>query len=351
MSAHNVPIVELTIVDHPNADKLEVAIVGDYRVVVGKGEYCTGDWAVYIPSNSVLSPDFLARVHPTTRNYLSGAEKNRVKAQRIRGILSEGMLWCGYDFPIYEYELGFDCAELLGITKHAEQLPMTFRGKATGNAPTLRYDIENFKKYPDVFKDGEPVVFTEKLHGTWCCLGLHVEAGPIVTSKGLSNRGIALDVHDEQNKKDNIYVKMWHQHKKSVDRLFSTSVYVLGEIVGPGIQKGFDYGYDQPTFKMFDLHIDGRYVNILSEEWLYAAELFDTVPILFAGRFSKELMLQYTNGQSTVNGVDHIREGIVVKAVPERYADRDVAPNLGRAILKSVNEDYLLRKGKKTEYD
>jgi hypothetical protein len=57
-------------------------------------------------------------------------------------------------------------------------------------------------------------------------------------------------------------------------------------------------------------------------------------------------MYEYTEGDETVSGkAVHIREGIVVNPVEERY---DL--NIGRVILKSVSATYLLRKGKTTEY-
>jgi hypothetical protein len=56
-------------------------------------------------------------------------------------------------------------------------------------------------------------------------------------------------------------------------------------------------------------------------------------------------MKQYTDGKTTFDGA-HIREGIVMKPTKER-----VEPELGRVILKSVSEAYLLRKGNITEYN
>lgn len=56
MSSFQVTAERLTIVPHPDADRLELAEVGLYRAVVGKGQFRSGDYAVYIPEQAVLPP-------------------------------------------------------------------------------------------------------------------------------------------------------------------------------------------------------------------------------------------------------------------------------------------------------
>ena len=41
---------EVTVEDHPNADRLDVVKCGEYTAISGKGDYKTGDYAVFIPS-------------------------------------------------------------------------------------------------------------------------------------------------------------------------------------------------------------------------------------------------------------------------------------------------------------
>ena len=48
----------LRIEPHPNADRLELAAVGGFRCVVGKGSFTDGDLAAYIPEGAVC-PDWL----------------------------------------------------------------------------------------------------------------------------------------------------------------------------------------------------------------------------------------------------------------------------------------------------
>ena len=69
------------------------------------------------------------------------------------------------------------------------------------------------------------------------------------------------------------------------------------------------------------------------------------VPQIYVGPYSKEVVEQYTDG-TNIEGGFNVREGVVIKPVIERRDDE-----LGRVILKSVSEKYLLRKGNVTEYN
>lgn len=71
------------------------------------------------------------------------------------------------------------------------------------------------------------------------------------------------------------------------------------------------------------------------------------VPLLYQGPFSLEALEEATNGKETLTGEGiHVREGTVVSPIEPRRDDL-----LGRVILKSVSESYLLRKGDATEYE
>lgn len=90
MSTLRVTAERLTILAHPNADALELAQVGLYRAVVAKGAYRTGDHAVYIPEQAVLPAELIEELGLTGR--LAGSKADRVKAVRLRGELSQGIV-------------------------------------------------------------------------------------------------------------------------------------------------------------------------------------------------------------------------------------------------------------------
>ena len=91
MSTFAVKIYPLTISAHPNADLLELAQVGDYLSVVAKGQFKTGDLGAYIPEGAIVPQAVLVKLNLVDK--LAGTEKNRVKAVKLRGILSQGIVY------------------------------------------------------------------------------------------------------------------------------------------------------------------------------------------------------------------------------------------------------------------
>ena len=198
---------------------------------------------------------------------------------------------------------GDTVTDLLELVKYEPPIPIAMQGEVRPvYGATLHYDIENIKKYPHELRHGEPVVITEKLHGSWCCLGWHPDHGPIVTSKGMSDRGMAL-ILNEANR-NNLYVRTWRAFEPAFEtarvRLAGERepFYVLGEVYGRGVQ---DLHYDEPNpaFRVFDAYAGeprrGRYLAPDEiEESL--SDLFPLVPVLFRGPFSEAVLLEHTSG-------------------------------------------------------
>ena len=339
-------VYALRIEPHPNADRLELAAIGGFRCVVGKDSYVDGDLAAYIPEGAIC-PDWLI-TELGLEGKLAGSRKNRVKAVQLRGALSQGLVYPVRDGMIRGRQVveGDDVTELLELVKYEPPIPISMQGEVRAvHGATLKYDIEDFKKYPDEFRDGEPVVITEKLHGTWCCLGWHAEQGPIVTSKGMSDKGLALLLNDAN--KSNLYVRTWGAHQEAFESARTRTAgdgrpfYVLGEVYGRGVQD-LHYGQPNPAFAMFDAYVGepgtGRYLN--PDELVESlTDLFPLVPVLYRGPFSLAKLQELTDGTTTLGGA-HAREGVVLKPVAER-----VSNEFGRVILKSVSGKYLTRKG------
>ncbi len=70
---------------HPNADRLEIAQILGWQVVVPKGQHFAGQKVVYFPPDSVLPSEVSDRFGVT--QYLS---KGRVRCARLRGEPSFG---------------------------------------------------------------------------------------------------------------------------------------------------------------------------------------------------------------------------------------------------------------------
>lgn len=93
MSTFEVKVYAAKIEVHPNADAIELARISDYLSIVKKGQFKNGDLVVYIPAGALLPEWILKKLE--LEGKLAGKDKNRIKAIRLRGILSEGVI-----FPI-----------------------------------------------------------------------------------------------------------------------------------------------------------------------------------------------------------------------------------------------------------
>ncbi|WP_329286627.1 RNA ligase (ATP) [Streptomyces sp. NBC_01455] len=355
MSTLRVTAEVLTVHEHPNADALELAQVGLYRAVVAKGTYRTGETALYIPEQSVLPPGLIEELGLTGR--LAGSSSDRVRAVRLRGELSQGIV-CR-PRALADVDLaraaadGTDFAETLGIVKWVPPIPPTMSGEVESAPGLLPWvDIENIQRYPDIFAPGEPVVLTEKLHGS-ACLVTHLadEGRAYVSSKGFGAKSLALK-EDSRN----LYWRAVHGHgvaraaARLAERLGARRVGIFGEVYGAGVQDlsyGADGRRESLGYAVFDVsaEIDGEV------RWLDAAALLEgelpLVPRVYEGPYTVDRVLDAASGRETVSGRGlHLREGVVIRPATERYSP----VTGGRAIAKAVSPAYLTRKGG-TEYE
>jgi RNA ligase (TIGR02306 family) len=362
---HEVPVVRVEeVIPIEGADRIEAVRIGGYRSITMKGQYRPGDLAVYIPCGSLVPYPLIEKMGLTGK--LSGSKKNRVKEIKLKGVLSEGLVLDSETFykhlQAVEYagdlvwEEGANYASALGIEKYEPAIPATMMGKAKPYPYTLAYDIENIKKYDRVFQEGEPVVMSEKIHGTLIQLGLvHNEDGTttkFVTSKGLGKAGVIIqDVPENDN---NLYLKTAKAYGlfEKLDALDEgKDVYIFGEVYGKSGQSNIqDLTYTdavsgEAQFRAFDIYEGpkgkGRWLDVV--EFLLACEAIGipTVNYVYDGLFSWVAVAEHTKGRETMSGKGiHLREGIVIRPRKERETR-----GLGRVILKSVSEDYVLRKG------
>ncbi|MEU3230340.1 RNA ligase (ATP) [Nocardiopsis alba] len=360
MSTLRVTAERLTILPHPDADALELAKVGLFHAVVAKGAYRTGDWAVYIPEGALLPEDLIEEIGLTGR--LAGSKRNRVKAIRLRGELSQGIVCrpaalADRDLAA-EHEAGTDLSAELGVTKWVPEVPVHLSGDVVAAPDLLRWiEIENVKRYPGVFEPGEPVVATEKIHGTACLYTLLAESGEeFVSSKGHGGKNLALAPDD-----GNLYwravraAEVGKAARALAERFGARRVGVFGEVFGSGVQ---DLGYGEtgrtegaPGYAVFDvaLDVDGRRVWVDSADLggLLAEVGLPAVPVLHEGPYDEALLIAAASGAETWSGrALNIREGLVVRPARERFS-KELG---GRAIAKFVSDAYLTRKGG-TEYE
>lgn len=330
MSSLIVPVATVDRVrEHGNADALEIAEVLGWQVVVRKGEFSEGDKVVYFPPDTMLLPEVSDRFGVT--KYLSNG---RLRCARLRGEPSFGLIVRPDDEA---WPVGDNAAGHYGAVKY-EPPVRPQAGDAAPEHPLFPAytDIENLRHYPDIFAEGERVVVVEKLHGTNCRVGI-VEGEVMAGSRKTRRK----KPDGEAAQRQHLY---WFPYTlNSVLALLDAlsrkhrQVVLYGEVYGK--VQHLTYGLPgKLAFRAFDLLVDGRYLDwtALLETCLgYGVEL--APPIAVGVPYSLDLVKGYSEGQSTVPGAAHIREGVVVRPLRER-----TDPRIGRVILKYVSDEYLL---------
>ena len=311
---------------HPNAEKLELAIVGGWQCCVQKGKYKSGDLITYIPPDSVL-PVALSDSLGVTKFLSNG----RIIPIRLRNEASFGLV---ID-PVGNE--GDNVADQLGITKYQPPVdPNDKEAEASNPFFTTYTDIENLRNFTDVFQDGEEVVVTEKIHGKNSRLGY------ILNDEGVWQRLAGGRTVQRKNTPGSAHWYPWSLPQMNLlagailaDPKIARQIVMFGEIFGN--QKKMKYGLPGVLgYRMFDLFTDGSYWNYDSMHDLATQCGVETVPVLYRGPYSLAKIVELSKGKSTIPGADHIREGVVVRPVVER-----LNPKVGRVILKYVSDDYL----------
>lgn len=330
MSNFAVEVVKLGPVNkHENADTLGITRVYDFPVVCKLTDFKEGDKAIYIPVDAIC---------PDKPEYAFLGSKKRIKAKRLRGTFSMGLLMpipatVAADDP--QWEVGKDVAAILEIVKYEEPEPSINGPKFLGGdcEPDPGFipkytDIQNYRRYPDVIKAGEEVVITEKIHGTNFRFAFKDDK-------------LYVGSHNTFKKEnpDSVWWKVVDQYGLREKAKAYPGLIFYGEIYGAiqDLKYGCTQGqYKLAIFDIFDL-TEGRYIdNILVELHCKTVNL-PAVPTLYSGPFEPAMLEIYGEGRSTI--ADHIKEGCVVKPMHERYDDK-----IGRCVLKYISEEYLTRK-------
>lgn len=386
---HQVNVIEVSeIRAHPDPEttSLELIFIDGFQVVVKKGHFHLGDLAYYIPPDSVV-PEKEEYAFLWGNRIIEGGvpeKRRRVTVRRFRGEYSEGLLMpvpgaAPHGFGLtdtkgeyHRLNIGDDVSDILGIyhynppepgvtlQERQPKWPRSIRGWVglikgwlkgerrergiTLDLPT--YDVQNFKKISKSFVTGEWVRVTEKIHGSNARFifkkGL---IGEGVMYAGSRNLWLSPKSQDVWHRAllDNPWIEAWCREYPN---------YCLyGEITPT--QKGFNYGVPmdggQPKyirFFLFDIRKpNGKWAEV--KEYYELSQLLDKeslqdkfidswVPLLYDGPYNYNVIKTFIDGETVIYGSKHLREGVVIKTVPERNI-----PGLGRAQLKIVSNKYL----------
>lgn len=334
----------------PNSDFLEITtIMGEYPVILRKGQYKEGQLVSFIPYDSVCpDTETFSFMSPPPKKDKDGniitpsppvgqvPLKNRiVKSKKIRGVYSEGLI---VDAPP-GFNEGDSIVDYFSLTKRVYEEELPEKGADNNeHAPStfslFKYDLEGMAKYSLAFDEGEQVLITEKIEGENCTF-VYLEDRLWVRSRNFFKK----DMPDSH----------WWDIPRRLgleDKLKAfPGLAIWGECYG-GV-KGWHYdcpivdGRIQRKFRVFDIWEikHNRFIPWEKVEEISAQIGLETVPVLYRGVWKTDHSLHYlAEGQSTIGKC--CKEGFVMRSVPEGWHEK-----LGRKIIKLKGRDYKLAKG------
>lgn len=320
MSEQIAQVIQVYPKPHFNADSLEVCQAGGYQCLVRKGDFQDGDLAVFIPPDTICNssrPEF---------SFLDTAGRPiRIKAKKLRGIWSEGLIIKAPE----GVAAGDNLYETLGLTHYEPEQEHVSTGGNWAKAPAKwsalsKYDVENGKnsKYVNLFTVGEEVVVTGKLNGSNCCFVYSEEELHCRSRSGFRTR------------ENNVF---WNCLTPEIEKFCTDNPdYILyGESVGHVKGWKYDVPNGQVSFRAFDIYQPNRQY-CCTEKFFELCDKFNipTVPLICKTGFDLEKMIEQSQNPCPITG--GLAEGIVVKPVVERYNER-----LGRVMVKFINPKYL----------
>lgn len=330
------------------ADRIELATVDGWQVVVKKGEFEVGDPAIYFEIDSwvphTIAP-FLTKPGNEPKVY-EGVPGQRLKTMRMKGQLSQGLLLppasvCTREFPAENLLEGDDLTELLGIKKWERQIPAQLAGQVKGNFPTFLRKTDQ-ERIQNVFRKMEyyPGMFelTEKLDGSSMTVyfSYNDNSEPVF---GVCSRN--LDLKEDEN--NTFWSVTLRDNIRDTMTAMGRNLAIQGELVGPGIQKN-PYKLSRHEFYVFDIFdIDAQeYLQCEERQRICRFWNFKHVPTLGYASMARESpdgglvpvqsvqgLLAYADGKSIIEDVP--REGIVWKSVND--------PNVS---FKVISNQWLL---------
>ncbi|MEK7721897.1 MAG: RNA ligase (ATP) [Elusimicrobiota bacterium] len=325
------------------ADLIELVSVLGWQCVAKKGEYKPGDLAVYVEIDSLLpvKPEFEFLRKNCYRKMPDSAEGFRIKTIRLRGMLSQGILFPLSIIPAGAalaggYSIGTEVTAALGVVKYEIPVPAQLAGKVIGQFPAFlrKTDEVRLQTYPEVIGEfkGKEVYISVKCDGSSMTVYRH--DGKF----GVCGRNYEY-AEDSGN-------SLWQVARRYglEEKLARSPVdyAIQGEICGPGIQKN-PMRLPAPDLFVFDIFDIAAGRRLDHEERLkLAGELgLKSVPLEGCGIFDYtiEQLLEMAKGK--YSGTPSHREGIVIRPVKEACS----AVLQGRLSIKVINNDYLLSGG------
>lgn len=345
----------------PGADRIEVATILGWEVVVKKGEFEIGQPCVYIEVDSKV---------PEKPEY----EFLRSKGFKIRTIKLKSQVSQGLALPLNVldskkiYIEGDDVTEILGIINYKDNeetkdpqskqnkfMSFLYRHQATRWIPGLfirktKADFPDFIRKTDQDRIQNRLDFYDKMNEfsqfDWICTEkVDGQSASFAYKRSLFGKFFVCSRNMHLIKNDG---SNWWKiaQKYDIERKFkklNKNIYIQGEIIGPGIQ-GNKYkqdelrfivfnAYDLDTKKYFTMEELDNLANYLCTITAPIVKSFQELPnFIYSSEEFVPKFVEFSKGKSQIHP-DVTREGIVVRLDDP---DRKVS-------FKVINPEFLLK--------
>lgn len=370
----------------PGADKIEIALIDGWQVVVKKDEFKEGQMAVYFEIDSWIPTtiaSFLTKPGYDPKVY-NGVPGERLKTIKLRKQLSQGLLLPLATFDEYftTLEEGADVSELLNIQKwEAPEEKSSNNGAMASKTRSFPYFIrktdqeraQNFghmiaqnldtQMEVTVKKDGSSMTVFRVMPGSeyyedakllvhgkeslWDRLKNFVLRRKPQPVFGICSRNVLLPFFGQSNfhTAASVVVMALMNDADPFNDNTVGSIAVQGEVVAPDIQGNYEK-VNGVEFHLFDIFNIDKQQYVLPEarrDWAFwnnirHATVVDKGSLRYILQLGDEedpvaKLLTYASGEGDNQGV--MREGVVFKA-----EDRDFS-------FKAISNEYLLHKDSK----
>lgn len=326
-------------------DRIVLAQIDGWQVIVQKADFHTGDLCVYCEIDSVLpeKPEF---EFLRTKGF-------RIKTMKMAGVISQGICFPVSILPYGDYKEGQDVTDIIGIkqyesTMDVEKIPPSknkiinflmryawFRKIVLGSnnndsfpSQISKTDEIRIQENPSILQDKQKYIFTEKTDGQSGSFLLIREKGVlkdkfkyVVCSR---NRRLI-----KKDKSSYWYVSDRYNIEHVLRELIGNNdwVAIQGECIAPGVQKN-KYKVIEPDLYVFNLiYPDGR-KGSLEAKAIVEKYGMKFVPIVDSNATlpdTVEDMLALAHGKSLINP-SILREGLVCRTPDGKHSFKAVDP-------------------------
>lgn len=314
------------------ADRIALASVLGWKVVIKKDEFKPGDLAVYCEVDSFLpvKPEFEFLRKSSYKKMSDGTEGFRLKTIKLRGEISQGLLLPVTALPGFPDvpPVGTDVSDILGVIKYEPPIPAQLAGEVKGPFPGFisKTDEERVQNLIDTLPEYSDSLFyvTEKVDGT--SITIYLKDGQF----GICSRNLEL-VENPENTYWRVVKELDIERKL---RDLGRNIALQGELIGEGIQKNI-YKLRGQTIKFFDAFDIDKYEYFEYSSFISIIGQFglSTVPLVDASiklPASVDDILMMANGPSALNPAAN-REGLVFRTTSGK-----------RFSFKAISNNFLL---------